>query len=267
MKNSLPVLVIFFLLATVSCKKDDSINTTNDSGKINLHFRHRVQGDPLQTDSLIYVNAAGNQYMINELQYFISDVKLHNTDGSTVLIKAWDDIHYIDSDIPSTQTWYVQDDIPAGNYSSMSFTFGIPDDKNISFMYVNPPEKDMFWPEFLGGGYHYLKLNGKWKDTTNTETPFDFHLGRGQIYAGGVITVDSITGFIDNSFVISLPASFTISKDQTLNITIDMNVESWFDSPHIWDFNYWGSYIMQNQDAMQKVRENGADVFSISSIE
>ena len=36
-------------------------------------------------------------------------------------------------------------------------------------MFVNPPEVNMMWPDVLGGGYHYLMLNGKWKTPENNE--------------------------------------------------------------------------------------------------
>jgi hypothetical protein len=71
-------------------------------------------------------------------------------------------------------------------------------------MYVNPPEVNMFWPEVLGGGYHYLMINGKWIDNNNQSKIYNFHLGRGQLYKGNVINVDSIYGFVDNSFALFL---------------------------------------------------------------
>jgi hypothetical protein len=45
-----------------------------------------------------------------------------------------------------------------------------------------------------------------------------------------------------------------------------MNIESWFQTPHIYDHNYWGGAIMQNQAAMQMAKENGFDVFEIGVI-
>jgi hypothetical protein len=43
-----------------------------------------------------------------------------------------------------------------------------------------------------------------------------------------------------------------------------MNIEKWFESPHVFDFNYWGGAIMQNHAAMQVVKENGWDVFALT---
>ncbi|HNW70515.1 MAG TPA: hypothetical protein PKI01_08950 [Bacteroidales bacterium] len=267
MKHCSLLLFLSVMMVIGSCKKDEPIET-NKFGKISFQFAHKVNGLALVTDTLIYVNAAGNEYLVNEVQYFISDVILHNSDGSDFMINQDGGIHYVDTDIPSTFSWAVTTDIPVGNYSSVSFTFGISEAKNQSNMFPNPPERDMFWPEFLGGGYHYMKLNGKWLDTLSQVTPFNFHLGIGQIYAHDVINVDSITGFVQNYFTVTVPnSSFAINENQTTSMELIMNIESWFDTPHVWDFNYWGGSIMQNQQAMQTAKENGADVFTIGTIQ
>lgn len=132
-------------------------------------------------------------------------------------------------------------------------------------MYVNAPEKDMFWPEFLGGGYHYMKLNGKWlpEGQTSQTIPFDFHLGIGQIYHA---YPDSITGYVHNYFDVSLPGSeFSIDAGETWELKITMHVENWFNDPHIYDHDVFGGYIMQNQEAMQLVKENGFNVFTLEA--
>ncbi len=257
--------MIFLLLFSITaCDNDEPVDEPQDlSGRITISFVHLLDGQPLTFDTLKYINEAGNPYMVNEIQYFISDVRLFKSDGSEKIIDDWKDIHYIDTDLPETHSWEVYDKIELGTYDSISFTFGIAPEKNISFMYVNPPEKDMFWPEFLGGGYHYMKLNGKWlpEGQTFQTTPFDFHLGRGQVYYS---YPDSIIGFIENQFNVSLPASgFDLNAGETKQIEFIMHVENWFKDPNIYDHDIYGGYIMQNQEAMQMVKENGNNVFTV----
>jgi len=255
--------IISLLLVTCGEKKDDPEPETN--GKIKFIFSYLTDNQPIEFDTLIYENAAGNPYLVNEIQYFISDVKLYKDDGSEKLISDWNDIHYIDTDLPETQTWEVYDPLAPGSYDSISFIFGITEEKNISFMFVNPPESFMFWPEYLGGGYHYLKLNGKWLEDgqVTQNTPFDFHLGRGQEYFS---YPDSITGFIPNFFRVSLPNSgFKINSGQTTEVEIVMHIENWFKEPNIFNLDIFGGYIMQNQEAMQIAKENGHNVFSVKT--
>jgi len=261
--------VILVLIITIvifsSCKKDDDGNNqVEDTGKIRFEFYHYVDGKPLQIDTLKYTNAAGNQYMVNEIQYFISDLTLKSAtcSCSDYIIDEWKDTHYIDTDIAETHSWDVFDDIKTGVYSEISFTFGINEQKNQSLIFVNPPESFMFWPEYLGGGYHYMKLNGKWQDTLQKLLPFDFHLGIGQIYD----TTGNITGFVQNYFRISIPqSSFTISAGQTTTIAIVMNIDKWFEEPNVYNHNEWGGDIMQRQEAMKLGCENGGNVFTIKN--
>ena len=255
----LNLIILSFLLIGSSCKKNDE-PIEDQSGRLNFYFTHVVAEEEVYYDTIRYQNAAGNPFMVSEIQYFISDVTLHKGDGSKVLIDAWKNMHYVDSDLSDTWQWKMKDSIPPGIYDSITFTFGITEEKNHSLMFVNQPESNMFWPEYLGGGYHYLKLNGKWKDTNDVIRPYNFHMGIGQIYDQNS---GEIIGFIHNDFDVSLKNSgFKVDNNETIAFTIVMDVNKWFEDPHDFDFNYWGGDIMQNQDAMFIAKENGYNVFS-----
>lgn len=128
-------------------------------------------------------------------------------------------------------------------------------------MFVNAPEVNMMWPDFLGGGYHYMMMNGKWKNASAQIEDFNCHLGIGRVISG------TDTTFVDNSFIVDIPSSsFTLTIDQTREIQIIMNIESWFKTPNIYDHNVYGGDIMGNQAAMEKIAQNGFDVFSIGYI-
>ena len=261
-------LIILFSLAlslgiAASCRKDhtEPVVTGDSVGSIVFKFAHYVNGSPLQKDTMIYTNAAGNQYEVNELRYFISDVQLYKSGGSAMTINDCKWADYVDIDIPSTLTWNVCDRIPAGTYDSIAFRFGIISAKNISYMFVNTPESNMQWPDVLGGGYHLMMMNGKWKDSINQIENFNTHLGIGMEIIGADTT------FIDNSFRVSLPSSaFTLAKDASKEVQIIMNIDSWFDSPYVYDHNHFGQMIMQNQAAMHTISANGADVFQVGYI-
>ncbi|MDP2424112.1 MAG: hypothetical protein Q8M23_07180 [Bacteroidales bacterium] len=229
-----------------------------------ISFSHKVDGELLQEDQMIYTNAAGNRYEVIEVMYFLSDLKLHRNDGTTVAPASWNDIHYVDTHIPSTFLWTVPGEIPPGTYDSITFTFGIAKEKNKSFLFVNPPEVNMAWPDVLGGGYHYLMLNGWWRDLVGVRQSFNFHLGIGQIYQNNSGQVQDIIGFVHNAFTLTPTGpSFTIGSGQTLETELTMHLESWFSTPHVYDHNYWGGAIMQNQAAMQVGCENGRDAFTV----
>lgn len=255
------LLLVPFLF---NCKSE---STESNPGKLSIKFSHNIEGQEVVLDSLIYINEAGNHYEINELMYFISDVNLYRNDGLKLHIEQDAVHHFIDILTPETWVWNVADPIPAGTYDSISFIFGLNEERNIPNYFVNPPEIYLFWPEVLGGGYHYMMLNGRWKNLENEILPFNFHMGIGQIYAGNSTNTDSITGFVQNYFEVKLPLNqMVISSDSEKIMVINMNIESWFKTPHTWDFNYWGGAIMQNQEAMNTAKENGIDVFTIDKI-
>lgn len=253
----LSVVVIHFFS---SCN-NDPVTPAVQYGKLKFKFEHRVEGESLVIDAMKYTNAAGNEYLVNEIQYFISEVSIHDNDGNQTVLNNWEDIHYVDTDLENTLTYALKDDIEPGNYQNIKFTFGLSKEKNQSLMFVNPPESLMFWPELLGGGYHYMKLNGKWVDTLNQVSPFNFHLGIGQIYYS---FPDSITEYVHNVFRVGLPdASFEIKPGETTELKLVMNIENWFQNPHIFNHDDWGGDIMQKQDAMKLGCENGWNVFTI----
>lgn len=229
-----------------------------ETGKLALKFTFSVDTDMLKTYEMIYTNAAGNLYEVAEVKYFISDIYLKRSNGDMIGITDKNSIHYVDYDMVNTHTWTIRDLLPAGEYQSVSFTFGLSKQKNKSNYFVNPPESHMSWPEVLGGGYHYLQINGRWMEA-GSPSPFNFHTGIGQIYEG-----ESITGFVHNDFTVTVPASsFTIYDEKTTTLTLDMNINNWFTNPNIFDFDIRGGGIMQNQMAQEIIRQNGQDVFSV----
>jgi hypothetical protein len=268
MKNSVYKIcrtLIFLLLATAvtMCKKDDKEQPA-PGGTMSFTIDHRVNGQALKQNELKYINAAGNHYMVTDLMYFISDITFYRSDGMKKMISAEREIFYVDENLPETKTIHFTDKIPVGTYDSISFVFGLSEEKNKSFLFVNPPEVLMGWPEILGGGYHYMMMNGKWEDTSGAVVPFNFHLGRGQLYHGTTFNTDSIYAFVPNFVSVHLPASsFSMADQETAVFNLTMNIEQWFENPHVYDHNHWGGAIMQNQAAMNTAKENGWNVFSI----
>lgn len=261
MKFSRINILVLFVVIILWSSCDSGLKTGPDDsyGHLQLNFSH-----DMQMDTFMYVNAAGNPFMVSEIQYFISDVKLHKLNGEVVLLDAYEDIHYVDTDILETFKYLLKDSIPTGEYTKFSFTFGINEEKNKPMIFVNPPESFMFWPIYLGGGFHYMKLNGKWINEDGDTKVFNFHLGIGQEYDDD----RNIVSFHQNYFNVDLQNdSITIKSDELTKLNVEMNVHNWFSEPNVYDFNEWGGKIMQNQKAMKLGCENGRNVFSINKIE
>ncbi len=257
-------LIILLLIAMVAA----SCNKAERNGDLSIKVGYAVNGTDLVTDTLCYSNEAGNEFMITEIQWFISKMELQNEQGEWIALKhrdvgtatpdATSRIFYIDTNIPESQTLALAP-IPIGRYKKLRFVFGLDEEYNKTGLFSDPPEANMFWPETLGGGYHYMKLNGRFVNAENELAPLNVHLGIGQN--------DSQTEFIHNHFTVELPIDLTISESTDKQLYLCMIIDNWFHSPNLYDFNEWGSAIMQNQAAQQALKENGHDVFALRNVE
>ncbi len=232
-------LFILLSLLVASCAKKE------ENGFVDICVDYSVNNEPLITDTLCYTNEAGNEFLVTEIQWFASKWELQDEQGRWI---ASDRIFYIDTNIPESQTLRM-DSIPIGKYKKVRFTFGLDESDNLSGRFSDPPESNMFWPEQLGGGYHYMKLNGKFVNEAGQLVPLNIHLGRlHEEY---------------NHFTVELPIDFSVTENTENQLHLTMIIDNWFRSPNLYDFNEYGSAIMQNQAAQNVLKQNGQDVFDI----
>ena len=244
-KTQFLTLVLAAIIA-ISCTKPTS------HGNMSVSVNYSVNGKPLITDSLCYHNEARNEFMITEIQWFISKMELQNEQGEWIALEPR--IFYIDTNIPESQTINITS-IPVGTYKALRFIFGLDEEYNHTGLFSDPPESEMFWPDVLGGGYHYMKLNGKYVNEEGLLAPVAIHLGIGQ-------NADH-SEFYQNYFTVELPIDITIAESTENQLDLTMVIDNWFRNPNLYDFNEFGSAIMQNQAAQQLLKENGKDVFKI----
>src|SRR5262249_15435131 len=89
------------------------------SGQVVLSFDHEVDGQPLVLHTMRYTNVAGDNYNVNELKYYVSDVQLVAADNSVVAGPA---TTYRDAEVASTQNTTIPS-VPAGDYLARRVTF------------------------------------------------------------------------------------------------------------------------------------------------
>ncbi len=239
---------LFFLVTTLGVSLVSCNNTGNVPPAIDLHvsFSHVVNGSPVQLDALVYQNNLGQEFSLKTIKYFISRVKLYRA-GNTVI--ALPDIHYVDIRLPETLNYTFAGKIPAGDYTGLSFVYGLIPEENISGRFTQPPESLMEWPEPMGGGYHYAKIEGVYR-TPSEEGFFNFHSGM-------------LDGVAYEIHVDRTNQPFTLSEDKAV-VNLQMEIQNWFQNPNDWDFAYYGPAIMGNHEAQKAIQENGGDVFSFA---
>ena len=252
------LLIILLALAAVACTKH------GERAYVDLNIGYEVNGEVLVTDTLCYTNEAGNPFLITEIQWFLSNVQLLDEEGEWYILRQreaqdsiaelTEHIFYIDTDIPESQVLHGKE-IPVGHYTALRFTFGLDETDNETGLFSDPPESDMFWPDMLGSGYHYMKLNGKFAGGEGRLKPLAIHLGIGQN--------EDCTEFYQNYFIVELPIDFAVVANAENQLDLTMVIDNWFRHPNTIDFNEIGSHIMQNQAVQRLLNGNGSDVFRI----
>ena len=255
------ILLAGTIMAMSACKKDSDDTPTGDtqasSFSLTFFMKHLVSGDSLELDTMKYTNAFGNLYKVENLKYLISNITLHKTDGSCVELTGY---HYVDIHDPSTLEYTPDIKAPIGEYEKITFTMGFDEMDNITAAYQDLNALNWGWPMMLGGGYHFMKLEGKYNDTNGVPQNFATHYGT----AREITPTD--TTFHLNHFTAEL-ADAEFHVDAEVHIDINMDINNWYNGPPAWDFNVWNGPIMPIYEAQVALRTQGYDVFSIGDIE
>ena len=243
------ILLFSALFLFTSCPKSEELIADS----VNIEFYNHVNGVPIVFDSITgysewFNTLSGQTYNILNLYYLITDIKLTNENGS--VLKNLSDIHFVSSDDDNTNYLFIPEILSCGEYSNIEFVFGINSEKNINNAYINENfHNQMFWPDFMGGGYHYMKFEGKF----DNETSF---------YATHTGGLDGTDYSITKSFPINI---ISTENGSTHNIRISTDVNNWYSNPNNITINSDG--IMGNAELQQKLQENGDDnVFNVQNM-
>ncbi|GHU86355.1 hypothetical protein FACS1894153_3270 [Bacteroidia bacterium] len=246
MKKIAYILVIPIILLLTSCSDEGN-------GFVRLNFQYKWGVDTVLFNSNKEYQTIDNILVSSDnVEFFISEIKLYSS-KRTVSFKPEIVYFSLDSVYSSKLfTWSVME----GTYNKLEFVFGIPIAKNTSNSFVRSPEKDMFWPDVIGGGYHFLKFDGKWRNNTSEELkPFNIHIGN---------YFDTIVH--EQSFSIYLDINAKIEKEVVKNINIICDLKRWLETPYKWDFSEYPNGIMELPEAMDKIKANGRGVFTSNNL-
>ena len=103
--------------------------------EVTVNFSHNVDGDELVYNNLSFVNASGNNYSIETIEYIVSDVVFHGSKGDVKI----DSEHYVNPEDPQSNSCATGFSLPVDNYSSVSFIFGMVESKNVTDYFSDQP--------------------------------------------------------------------------------------------------------------------------------
>lgn len=179
------LLLSLFILS--SCKKDKSSSDIdpNRKGKMTLHFDNRAGLEDLILNSQVYYNSFSQDMTITKFNYYISNIKLINKDGSTYSYPKNDSYFLVQESDEMTQDIELQN-VPEGDYTGVVFTVGVDSLKSVSPLVertgVLDPSAggaDMYWG--WNSGYIFMKMEGLSTfapaDSGMTKGLIEYHIG------------------------------------------------------------------------------------------
>nr|WP_068888582.1 MbnP family protein [Pedobacter panaciterrae] len=115
------------LILTACSKKSDPTPEFQEKNLAPLSIEFdNIVGDRTLTfnnTGSLYKNAAGEQFSISRLQYFISNIKVTTTQGNTYAVNQDSSYFLIQGDDKATRFARVK--VPEGDYTSLTFTLGV----------------------------------------------------------------------------------------------------------------------------------------------
>ena len=180
MKISLAIITSVLIVSITSCKKDTKTTepspTPNAVGSLKINFENKVDTEPLEFGKN-YINQKGDSFTVSKFNYYISNIVVTKTDGST--FSEPESYHLVMHSSPSTSLITIPN-VPVGSYKSIAFTIGVDSARNVSGVQsgdLSPViASDMFWT--WNTGYIFVKLEGnspKSGDVTNKSLVY--HVG------------------------------------------------------------------------------------------
>ncbi|HEY0031384.1 MAG TPA: MbnP family protein [Bacteroidia bacterium] len=213
---------------------------------LSIAFDHYVDSLLLSLDSTVYKNALGQTYVLTNFKYYISNITLHKAEG-----KEYKSNDYFLVQEDENKTKHIDlNNIPKGEYTSISFTIGVDSLHNCSGAQSGAldPVNTMFWA--WNTGYIFLKLEGKAVASASPGHIFEYHIGG---YKAPNNCIRNIT----------LPFSKPLQMEEhkSTDLHVKVNVAELFRTPLDVDFTSL-STVTDFHNAT-RIADNYQDMFSI----
>jgi hypothetical protein len=244
------IIWFFVIIAFTSCKDDTDCCVNLEPVNVTLKFTHNWDGTPVTAsdfNSFNYVTENGESVSMERLRYVVSNINLGGESKPYQLV-----------DLGNNSGFEIIFNNVVQGVNNLNFTFGFSDTDNIDGVYQDLNTVSFNVPGMLGGGYHYMQFDGKYKDTNNLDANFNYHA----IRAVNRSDPNNLI-FEDTSFLVDF-GSVTITNNAT--IEIKMNIAEWFKNPNTWDLNQLNTVLMPNFEAQKLISANGKSVFYLGDI-
>ncbi|WP_296618466.1 MbnP family protein [Marivirga sp.] len=234
-------ILFFGLILILSSCKPEEINPPEEN-HFTIQLYHNMNNKPLLGEALDYRNEAGETFSVNKMEYYLSNFTFNEnsnfSDSTAFYINSFKtNTHHININL--------EQNIKSQTIQSIHFNLGLAEKQNISSFLPNITENiNMAWPDQMGGGYHFLKMEGNFLLSADT-LGYAIHIGT-------------------NEHLIEINLN-NLSIDMNRNDTIKMNVDisEIFKNPEIYSLKI-GQHTMYSDSLMQIIKNNAWNVFALS---
>ena len=238
------ILLVFSGLS--SCKKENPIRP---GLKLDFEISHVFDSLQLVWDQQGYLNAAGNDLSFSRVEYIVSGIKLKQISGGGFSAPS----AYFVSPGADGKDRFTLNEVPEGTYSGIEFVFGLKPEKNISKSLSSDQDFLRFeWPEPMGGGYHFMKLEGHFL-SVDTLYGYGIHIGSNGFY-------------LEYDF----PSDFEVVEGANgvagVEVFLQMDLSQWFKTPYTYNFSSDPNYTMGDSTSMMHIVSNGSDAFTLIGV-
>lgn len=242
-------MIATMAISVLSCRKDPATPTPSPKeGTVLLEFANKVGTENLRMDGTMYKNQNGDDFKVTKFNYYISNIKLNNTDGSSY--SETESYHLLEQETPASLSFSLAK-VPAGTYKSITLTIGVDSLRNVSGTQTGAldPAKGMFWS--WSSGYIMLKMEGTSPQSTAASNELRIHVGG--IY-GANNTIKTVT--------LDLPNTITVNGDEN-HIHLNADILKLFGTKNIINFATLSVVHMPGADA-KKMADNYESMISVA---
>ena len=189
MKFNFSSIYLFLSLIAVSliftsCNDNDVVIDPTTTGRIRIEFDNIVGDRDLTLNTANYKNAAGQNFTVSKLNYYISNIKLLMANGSSFTVPL-DSSYFLIRESNAASQEVTINNVPAGEYTGVQFIIGIDSLRSASDVSKRKGILDelsgptnaegMYWN--WNPGYIFLMLEGTSDSASSPNGKIYYHIG------------------------------------------------------------------------------------------
>lgn len=233
-------IALAFAFVMSGCDKEGNNTVTGNQTSIT----YKVGTEDFNLNQ-VYQDKTGRNFTISRIQFYVSGISLTTNGGNTI---SFPDEHLV---ITPDQSVYELPDVPAGNYSMLSFNVGVDTPANNSDPTLYPASNPLSiqHPWFAhwswNSGYRFIVVEGL-VDTSaaGTGTPsglLEYHLGTNNLLRN-----------------VSFNSPIEVSEDNPFSMSLEVDILEIFDQIDLSTEDGSVSHTMDNMSIAMQVSNNFA---------